>query len=331
MDNFQDEGIFGYDLSWYQDKNDTVQGIDFEMMKAYGTSFVIIRAGQDTWQDEDFEYNWSHAKEAGIPRSAYWFGDKDSSGKSQAQRFWSLVKNDQPEGILFVDYEDGSWTDWNQLYAFIVELQRLSGFPDSRIGIYTAYYYWVDHSPSNASSKAWFGKYILWLAAYTAHPELVKIPLPWTACLIWQDEIILSGGTGVESKEVDHNRFNGDAEKFELYMGGTPVIVPPEGEDMILYYADLKPGLESNVRPAADLQATPATIITGPLTISIVSEKTEADGYNWYRIVEPINGYIALTSSYTNFRPATSTSPDTMEITLKLQDGTLYKGMVTKQ
>lgn len=329
--NFQDTGIFGFDVSFYQDVNATVKKIDFQMMKDYGASFAVIKAGQFTYADEDFADNWRNCKGI-LPRSAYWFGDKDATGKSQAIRFWALVQNDQPEGMLFVDYEDGSWVDWRQLYDFIVELQTLSGYPSSRIGIYTGRYYWIDHSPVNPAQRDWFKPYPLWIAWYADDPTVVRIPLPWIECLLWQDGTPSIGfAVGVESREVDHNRFNGDAEKFKTYMGGTPV-VPPDGGEMTLYYADLKAGYESNVRPQPDLQSGLVEVITGPLTVSIVSEKTTADGYDWYKIDSPTVGWIAMTTSYTNFRQAGNpTVPNTMEVTLKLPDGTLYKGTVNKQ
>jgi hypothetical protein len=70
------------------------------------------------------------------------------------------------------------------------------------------------------------------------------------------------------------------------------------------------------------------------LTVTIVSEKTVADGYEWYQINLPITGFIALTTSYVNFRPATvtpPTNPDLIEVTLKYPNGDIYKGMVSKQ
>jgi GH25 family lysozyme M1 (1,4-beta-N-acetylmuramidase) len=329
--NFEDFGIYGYDVSFYQDINLTPKKIDFQKMKDSGASFVIIRAGQDTYTDEDFRDNWRNAKGI-LPRSAYWFGDKDSTGKSQAGRFWNLVKDDQPEGMLFIDYEGGSWTDWNQLYDFIAELQRLSGYPDTKIGIYTAYYYWMDNSPSNPESRNWFKQYPLWLAWYASTPAVVKIPTPWTEVLIWQDGVKTNGlEVGVESREIDHDKFNGDAEKFELYMGGT-VIVPPSGGNMeALYYADLISGKTSNVRTGPSTAYPIKEQILGPQTVTIVSEKTVAEGYDWYQIALPVSGFIALTTSYTNFKPAGTTPVNTIEVTLKYPDGTIYKGTVTKQ
>lgn len=328
--NINNHHIFGSDVSWYQDINLTPQKIDFVKMKEYGASFVIIKVGQDTYADEDFQDNWKNAKSAGLPRGAYYFGDKDSSGKSQAQRFWALIKDDIPEGPAFVDFEKGSWLNWNELYNFIAEFQRLSNFPNEKIGIYTGYYFWLANVPSTA--RPWFGKYLLWEAWYTENPEEVLIPSPWKELLIWQSGTPAIGhDMGVESIEIDYDIFNGDADKFEQYFGKEPHI-PPTGENMILYYADLKSGLTSNVRSGAGLSAPITGQLTGPLTISITSEKTALDGYDWYTISSPSIGWIALTTSYSNFRPANPppTSP-TAQATVVFPDGTTWSGTITKQ
>lgn len=327
-------GIVGFDVSFYQDINATLRKIDFNQMIQFGASFVIIKTGQDNYADEDFTDNWRNAKQAGIPRSAYWFCDKDRGGKEQAILFWNLVKDDLPEGMLFADFEVGSWTGWVELYNFLRELKALSGLPSSRIGIYTGYYYWRAYCPTNEASRNWFRQFPLWLAAYASKPDLVLVPSPWTECLIWQDGTPPIGIlAGAESKEIDHNIFNGDAEKFKQYMGGVPV-TPPPGENMILYYADLKTGATSNVRSGPGLTYPVGMKITGPLTISIISEKVVADGYDWYQISSPVAGWIAYTTSYTNFRPAGTTPPPTSttaKATVEMPDGTIWKGELTKQ
>lgn len=328
--NFTDCGIFGFDVSRWQDVNATPQKIDFVKMKEYGASFVVIKVGQLALPDEDFADNWLNAKTAGIPRSAYWFCDKNASGKAQASKFWNLVRNDQPEGMLYADYENGSWTDWNQLYAFLYELQQLSGYPSSRIGIYTGYYYWAGHSPTNSLSLSWFSKFPLWLAWYSENPAYVKIPKPWTECLLWQSGTPAIGlEVGAESREIDYNKFNGDAEKFKQFMGGEAV--PPDngGEVTVLYYADLKSGATSNVRqgPGLTYAYAAGSPIAGPVTVSIISEKVQADGYDWYLINSPVAGYIALTTSYMNFRPASSQPSEDypVKVTVQMSSGKVYE------
>lgn len=229
-----DTGIFGFDVSIYQDDNQTPAQINFVKMKDYGASFVVIKTGQWYYSDEDFMYNWTAAKAAGIPRSSYWFGDFRDSGKAQAQRYWNLLKNDIGEGPHFIDYEGGSWTDWRQLYDFIVEFQKLSNLPNEKIGIYTAYYYWREHCPTEPASLAWFGKYPLWLAWYTDDPTNVQVPAPWISPLLWQSGTPAIGlAAGVESREIDYNVFNGDDARFiQVFGTGSNPNPPPTGEIM---------------------------------------------------------------------------------------------------
>ena len=63
---------FGPDVSYYNDDDETPQGIDFEKMKLK-VDFVIVRAGQNKWVDLDFTTNWLAAGKAGIPRGSYWY------------------------------------------------------------------------------------------------------------------------------------------------------------------------------------------------------------------------------------------------------------------
>lgn len=224
--NFYDLGIFGFDVSFYQDNNETPQQIDFVKMKNYGASFVVVKVGQNNFKDSDFDYNWKKAKEAGLPRAAYWFLDVYTSGKSQAQLCWSILKSDPPEGPIFVDFEknlQGLIANWGEVYNFIVELQSLSGLPNEKIGIYTGYYIWIDYGPADKSQKDWFKKYLLWLAWYSSNPSIVSVPYPWTECIIWQDGTPAIGlSVGVESKEIDHDKLNGGVDKL-LSIFGVPV------------------------------------------------------------------------------------------------------------
>jgi hypothetical protein len=44
---------------FYQDDPATPQGINFDVMLLGGASFVIIRAGQNTWTDNKFAISWA--------------------------------------------------------------------------------------------------------------------------------------------------------------------------------------------------------------------------------------------------------------------------------
>ena len=223
--NFTDNGIEGFDVSFYQDDNTTPQGVDFAKMKAWGADFVIVRAGQNVWVDQDFHVNWAAAKAAGLPRGAYWFYDPRIEPLKQAQLFYDCVKNDLPEGRLWIDLEfptswGGRYTDAQYWRVMCDELIRMSGL---RIGIYTANWWWSAH----VVNTNYFYQYPLWVAQYTTDPAWVVLPKGWTSALIWQDGTPPIGhDVGVESVEVDHNKFNGTAEQFNQEFG-TAITVPP--------------------------------------------------------------------------------------------------------
>lgn len=317
---FTDKGLFGFDVSFYQDNNETPTRIDFVKMRNYGVSFVNIKAGQLTYSDEDWKYNWEESRKAGLNRGSYWFCDKYDTGVAQARKYWELLKGDVGEGIHFADYEGGSWTDWNQLYNFLSEFQQKSGLPDERIGIYTGYYYWVKYSPLLTSKLNWFSKYPLWLAWYTSNINDVQIPKPWKECLMWQSGTPAIGfQVGVESREIDYNLFNGDLEKLKKYYGSVVIAEPPTGEIMVLYQADLKTGITSNVRLGPGTGYSIVKQLTGPLTVDIIGEKSVANGYTWYQINSPVEGYIALTSSYSALRPVNTVPSTKPVITVTLE------------
>lgn len=229
--NFNDQGIEGFDVSFYQDDPATVRQIDFAQMKAYGANFVIIRAGQNQWIDSDFVYNWREAKNAGLPRGAYWFYDPRISPQVQAAYFCNLVKDDIPEGRLWVDLEfpasyGGAYSAQTHWKTFCEEIKRLSGL---RVGIYTGYYWWMEHTGNlSASDKSYWSQYALWLAWYTTNQANVIIPAPWTSVVMWQDGTPTIGiEVGVESNEIDHNKFNGGYSEFAQEFNSTIIIPPP--------------------------------------------------------------------------------------------------------
>jgi hypothetical protein len=114
---------------------------------------------------------------------------------------------------------------------FIVELQALSGLADDKIGIYTNYYFWKERTPADPADLAWYGKYHLWLAWYSSNPSYVSVPSPWnlvpTEPIIWQDGTPAIGlAAGVESKEIDHNKLNGDSSALKDIFGSASIVPP---------------------------------------------------------------------------------------------------------
>ena len=107
-----------------------------------------------------------------------------------------------------------------------------NNLPNLKLGVYTGYYYWLSHKPSNQNSLNWFGQFPLWLAWYTDNPSAVKIPAPWTNLLYWQYSSHGDGPYyGVNTLNIDLNNFNGSVNTFNTRYGVGAEPPPPVGED----------------------------------------------------------------------------------------------------
>lgn len=298
MVNFQNNGIFGFDVSFYQripaTSTHPAKEIDFYRVKNYGARFVIIKAGQGNYKDPGFDYNWKAAKLAGIPRASYFFEDKDFSPQSQAEFYWNLIKDDPGEGFCAMDFETGSHSDLNSAYVFLNRLQQLSMLPDNKIAIYTGYPFW--NAALNNADRSWFRRFPLWQAWYSDDPADVLNPYPWNELLTWQDGTPSIGlNVGVQSKEIDHNIFNGGEEKFKLYFGETIGGEPmPETNWVGKVKAEVTLGATVRDAPAGasigqKLAANTAIEGTGVLVTAVLN----GISYNWMNIIKPVSGWVA--------------------------------------
>jgi GH25 family lysozyme M1 (1,4-beta-N-acetylmuramidase) len=206
--------------------------VDFQKLKTNGkAAAIVIRVGQQDYADSEFRLNWENAKKAGIPRASYWFEDRDVSAKSQAALYWSLIKNDPPEGFIAIDIEWGSHTTWNDWYIIFSELQQLSG--SDKIWFYSNYYFFQQYGPKTVAQKEWFSsRFPLWLASYPDNPRAyqeIRLPGTWTRAALWQNGTYDVTGLdyGVWSLEIDHNFFNGGWAQFQRIFGATPTVVEP--------------------------------------------------------------------------------------------------------
>lgn len=242
---FDNQGIIVYDVSRWQADLENKRYIDFNKLKKNGrANAVIIKCGQRDYPDPTFKINWENSKNAGIPRSSYWFLDYRNTGKNQAKLYWDYIKNDVGEGMYFCDFEKGSDNKWDTLFNFIKEFQQLSGLPNHKIGVYTNYYYWTEHQPKTESSLNWFAQYPLWIAWYSKEPKDVKIPKNWKDCILWQDGTpsINKEEFGVWSNEIDHNIFNGNMEKFNYHFNNkaSEPQIPSENKSITISNIELK-------------------------------------------------------------------------------------------
>lgn len=225
------------DISFYQNSPSTIQSVDFQKMKAAGAAGVILRAGQNTWIDPEFNYFYLKAKEAGLPRGVYWFYDSRSPAFNQANLFMDIVgdRDGMPEIGWWLDLEEnygGSYRGWKNWKAFLERMRLMR--PGQNHGVYTSPAYWTRNRPTEPTDLPFFGQFPLWIANYGVLQP--SIPAPWTVDKTWFWQYTSAGdGTvyGVESKEIDLNRFNGTAEEFFKKFGG--VVPPPTGDTVMQY------------------------------------------------------------------------------------------------
>ena len=203
------------DVSFYQYKyrdsslDEITEFIDFHAMRGQSEA-VIIRAGQNTWQDIAFDVSWEAAKEAGIQRGSYWFYDSRANPKRQAEAWVQVLGNDTGELELWMDYEDvygGQYGSLESLYDFAERLRNL--LPHKQLGVYTGYYYWMERiSPA----ESYFSQYPLWIAAYQVNKP--RIPSTWQDWFMWQYTDKGQGDLyGVKSANIDLNYRRGELVK----------------------------------------------------------------------------------------------------------------------
>jgi lysozyme len=356
--NFANHNVHGPDISFYQDAAGTPQMVNFNTMKAAGASYVIIKAGQRTYPDPDFVHNWKEAKAAGMPRGSYWFYDSREDPKKQAQKYWSLLQDDPGELIHAADWEEnynGSFRNWQYFYDFLFWFQDYSKFPHDRIPVYTNYFYWLEHAPTNVLSLQWFKRHPLWIASYGAQTG-VKIPPPWTECILWQYGTPSVGiQYGAESLEIDMNVWNGDLESFKKYFGLSGEVIPPPAEPptepgaIMSRYTITTPSAGARLRPNHDTNNTAHGTIPGGTVLASdedfvanVAQAYQYVGDRWAKVSYAFNsityvGWVAVThlggavctlvdNGATEHEPAEYVAD--FDVTLTAPDGKRYAGTV---
>jgi len=239
--------------------------INFVKMLDAGVAGVIIKCGQALVLDPFFLMSWAKAKMAGIPRGSYWFYDSRVDPEEQARKWANWLAQDKGELKHWLDLEEnygGKYAGWQNWKKFLNKFMELSKLSPKDIGIYTGYFYWIAHSPTNLADLNWFGQFWLWLAWYTTNPANVKIPKPWTKLKLWQYGTMgVDGQTanghryGVESLEVDENNFDGDEQAYADFFGLSGVVTPPpDGGAMSQWYKVTTSVLNIRKGPGASYQ-----------------------------------------------------------------------------
>ncbi len=218
------DSVLGCDVSHWQGN------INFEKMRKAGALFVFLKASQATWTDHRFVANYHAARQAGLLVGMYHYLDWSIPSAEQARYFSGLVVDYPPDIEPVVDYEERKNVP-NRLAAvsalniFIQTTETLTG---RLIMIYTSPGYWREYGDNGESWK----KYPLWIAHYGGNTPTV--PKPWDNWLFWQYTDRGDGAIyGVQSKQIDLNKFNGTVEKLrERYKANNTVVSQKNGIPM---------------------------------------------------------------------------------------------------
>lgn len=234
------------DVSFYQGD------IDYLVM-ASKTDTLIIRTGQNRWEDPKFDRNYGLSKANGILRGLYDFYDGRISPGEQADRILSSIGDDRPEMELYIDWErsyGGAHEGLRNVVALMQEIERRQ--PSIMCGLYTGYYWFrANSNPMTHSSQyAYLRNKPLWLAWYTDNPAEVLIPAPWTHLTLWQYGTP-SEDYGQETIEIDKNFYNGTLTEFYDRYGA---VEPAPGEPMFFKVISLS----SNIRSSAGVVVDPS-------------------------------------------------------------------------
>jgi len=209
----------GCDVSFWQDDNSTVKGIDFVKMHEAGAKFVFIRAGQYIHPDPDFNNNWRASKAAGLLRGAYLFFDYRFPAVNQANMFAARLAGDPGElpPVLDIEYR-AAWgrpTRDAMLAAINAFLLRMRELGHKRVIFYSN----PDMLLSLAPVPEWLSSQCpLWIAHYG-----VSAPRHdgWPAWTFWQYTDRGDGESfGVESKQLDMDWFNGSEAALHQFAVG---------------------------------------------------------------------------------------------------------------
>jgi len=229
----------GIDTSFYEPQ------VDWPLVKTQDINYVLMRASQGTYADQEFKRMWAEAKGV-MPRGAYHLFDGrygTNKPSEQVKVFIGQMEGDFGELPLFLDIEGifatGSgypYTGWRNWYDFLEALKTAA--PGKEIGIYTAPYIWRDNTPAAGTPEnEYFKQYSLWISHYGATSPLVPAPWGnwtggnWTFWQFTDNGMIdgIKGDNGIQTS-VDLNWFNGDKAAFEARFD---VGLPPDvGEKM---------------------------------------------------------------------------------------------------
>ncbi len=212
------EKTLGIDVSSWQDNNATPQRVNWELAKSKGAVFAFIRCCNGFTKDEDFQYNWGAAKEAGLLRGAYIFHDYRVSPSGQAKFFASNLKDDPGELPPVLDIEK-YWKPYPAQKGWLNAIQVMTATLKDEGFKRTIFYSNPDTILYTLSPiPDWLAELPLWIANYGVDQPMTKAVAPWKKWTFWQFSAKGDGEAfGMESKNVDMDYFNGSVSDLQAF------------------------------------------------------------------------------------------------------------------
>lgn len=202
--------VTGIDASHWQGM------IDWEKAAAGGMRFAFIKCCQNRITDRNFVDNWVGAKNAGLLRGAYCFGDYRNSAKPQADYFCQqLIQHGKGELPPALDIEQFGGHPLPSRLALLGWIEDFMFAVYTALGVRALFYTnpatikYLSPIPTDLLAHD------LWVAHYL-NPASISIGWqptfkPWGTWTFWQYTNRLDGAKyGVKSKQVDGDFWNGD-------------------------------------------------------------------------------------------------------------------------
>jgi len=210
--------------------------VDVAKAKSRGVKGIKVRVSVgDYYTDPRFRETRDNCYKYDMPVGGYHVVRPDIDPLSQLARLYESLDGDFMTMPFTFDCEVIGRMLWHNTVTMAVHLDRQDTFEPE---IYTAQ--WVTVRQPLGAEKAAITSFPLHVANYTirARPAM---PEGWLNWVFWQysaDGNRLGAYYGVDSQDVDLNRFNGTLENYQDYIGVEPDPTP----EMVCFPADMTLG-----------------------------------------------------------------------------------------
>jgi len=199
---------------------------DWTVARANGARFCILKAADGIEDSLYFHEAYQKARDDGMLVGAYvWLDARGIADPKRQAEKWARVLDgiNCPMSIDFEVYEDNV-PEWRDLYDAAFYFRQLD--PTRRIGIYTNYYYYLDHGNPDPAMKELLP--FNWSARYFSEPP--HLYAPWNSTDIWQfsgSGDPLKYGITNGKKAVDEDYWMGDEASLLAFFGQDVTTPPP--------------------------------------------------------------------------------------------------------